>query len=936
MISTCDHVGLKHNRATLSHHPSDHDFHHPWFTENHLLGSTWIAYTLGALFADRLTDIPTELSWFIALITLSVVCLISLRIKITQIDERIFLVWVPPILILCALSGGLVEASHHRSLGEESSPPIETDQGELTLHDIESTTWIGEGVVIKSRARHDRVTFLIELKALIASDHQGKEDQSLEFKGKRTLKNTLRAIISISTNEAISSQLSSGDQVFISGTLRWIGGRIEPHLQGYKEWLSRQRVAWKAKGHLILRETSTQKSLIQVYRTQISTALDSMSSHHTDRRSGYDLTRALILGDSSRLSSELIDAVRRMGLGHLFAVSGLHIGICALLLMWVARWISVNLGSAYPSLWGWGMMVCGAWVYLGISGAPLSAQRATLMLTLWAGSRLLLSPLSALTTLWLTAWILVLMRPSIAHEMGLQLSLVATFGLTVNAESISLYRHEMTEREAQRYRLNLGLLGFVRFLASGLYVSIMTSAYVALIAWLYTSPIFVWHLGEMNLVAPIYNTVLTPLLSALLIPLALFGSLIAPLTTIPLFWVATLGDLIARMSLSLKPPLGLTISIGQGNITLVIIAVVMYWMYREHQNLSDRCVARRLLLGTDVLVSPHRVLQSREGRSRRRFRVLISLLLLGSLAIFQIVVSSLRSPVASMNCLYVGQGDATLIRSGDGRDALFDVGPHYSAPSLIKNLKLRGVRQLDWVAISHLHPDHYGALPALLDNFIIKEVIYHGRDPLQRGKSYGFATEGIELDQGSRQHQTSESNSWRQIVSLLNRHHTALRAQSSGIFRWGKLELNWLFDPPSAKLSENDSSLALLITSTTQNRYRALLSGDLEEAGEERLRESWRERDLHHGPLAVWQINHHGSSTSTKEDTVKLLRPIQAVMSLDGEHKFGFPHAQTMRTLNAHQVRMTRLDLDGDFTYLFEDRSASIAEQFGIVSFLSD
>ena len=161
-------------------------------------------------------------------------------------------------------------------------------------------------------------------------------------------------------------------------------------------------------------------------------------------------------------------------------------------------------------------------------------------------------------------------------------------------------------------------------------------------------------------------------------------------------------------------------------------------------------------------------------------------------------------------------------------------------------------------------------------------------------------------------------------------HGISIEAQGKSSIIWGHLSLEWLFGPPPTDLSENDASLALLISSMDQPRQRALLSGDLEAAGEKRLRRVWREGSLDVTSLTIWQINHHGSSTSTEVETVNQLHPHHAVLSLDGEHRFSFPHPSTIRTLTESGVRRHRLDIEGDVTYYFEGIERSWVENIWI------
>jgi competence protein ComEC len=69
---------------------------------------------------------------------------------------------------------------------------------------------------------------------------------------------------------------------------------------------------------------------------------------------------------------------------------------------------------------------------------------------------------------------------------------------------------------------------------------------------------------------------------------------------------------------------------------------------------------------------------------------------------------------ASIEFLAVGQGDAILIRSPEGKTALVDAGP---SRHVVELLKQRGVEAIDLVVISHHHQDHYGGMSEVIKTY---------------------------------------------------------------------------------------------------------------------------------------------------------------------------------------------------------------------------
>src|ERR1700751_269795 len=65
--------------------------------------------------------------------------------------------------------------------------------------------------------------------------------------------------------------------------------------------------------------------------------------------------------------------------------------------------------------------------------------------------------------------------------------------------------------------------------------------------------------------------------------------------------------------------------------------------------------------------------------------------------------------------LDVGQGDAILIRSPEGKTALVDAGPHKELTAEL--LRRRGITSLDLVGLTHHHQDHYEGMEEVVRQF---------------------------------------------------------------------------------------------------------------------------------------------------------------------------------------------------------------------------
>ena len=85
-------------------------------------------------------------------------------------------------------------------------------------------------------------------------------------------------------------------------------------------------------------------------------------------------------------------------------------------------------------------------------------------------------------------------------------------------------------------------------------------------------------------------------------------------------------------------------------------------------------------------------------------------------------------PEMTIAFIDVGQGDATLIRDGNGFDVLVDGGRKSAGDDLIKYILGSGVDDLEVVLATHADSDHIGGLISVLEaiEIPVESVFYNG------------------------------------------------------------------------------------------------------------------------------------------------------------------------------------------------------------------
>ena len=377
-----------------------------------------------------------------------------------------------------------------------------------------------------------------------------------------------------------------------------------------------------------------------------------------------DPARSLIAGVVCGRSSELRaqpagDWFSVTGTAHLIAVSGSHLAIVGFVIEGVLQKTRCSRGLQRA------ILVIALVGYAAFAGASPSAVRACCMVfaTLvvnGAGRRR-----HGLSALFVTMSIFVLLRPTVLFEMGFQLSCASVLAILCFCPYVTYA---------------LGELGVPSGVASMLSVTLCSQ--------LATLPITIPAFGAFSLIAPLANAVIGPVVSVLLavsIVLAPF-SLVGPLRT----WALVVPMIAARCALFFEQLFaampGASVSVPPDSMWIYLVpcllAVLLVWWPRPR--------ARPMAAG---------------------------LLCLALMAVVPYVYWDRFAP-PSVTILDVGQADAILIRQG-GAVALVDCGlDERVVTALVRN----NVHHIDAVFVTHWDEDHWGGLPAVLEQFPVGTI----------------------------------------------------------------------------------------------------------------------------------------------------------------------------------------------------------------------
>ena len=254
-------------------------------------------------------------------------------------------------------------------------------------------------------------------------------------------------------------------------------------------------------------------TLRDTIRRRIETALPGDRGH---------IAAALTVGDRGGISEATQEAMRASGLGHILAISGLHMALVAGTSFWVIRALlalSAGLALTRPiKKWAAAGALGVAVVYLGISGAAIATQRAFVMLAVMLVAVMIDRRAITLRNVALAALVILVLAPESLLTASFQMSFAATAAL------VSAYELVSARAERRQALADFAPHGFARRIGRPARSLFLTS----LVAGLATAPFAAFHFQRLAPLTLLANLAAMPAVAAVVMPMALAAVILMP------------------------------------------------------------------------------------------------------------------------------------------------------------------------------------------------------------------------------------------------------------------------------------------------------------------------------------------------------------------------------------------------------------------------
>ena len=661
-----------------------------------------------------------------------------------------------------------------------------------------------------------------------------------------------------------------GNRIEVGGRLDLFETAVNPGMFDQRQYYHRRGIAAGVWAESVrIRDASVRQPGEFLCRTSILWS-EKLCSILGEKQGG--ILSAMLFGEKHHIPAETKEIYRQSGIGHILAISALHMTFIGMGLYRLLRTTGLPF---LPAGCAGGLFLS---VYTGMIGEGASSLRALVMYLIRMGAEITGRTYDLAISLSAAAMVILFSRPFWMGEAGFLLSFSAVLGLLLQKclpEDLWQGRSKKEKKKKEKKEKN-NQKRQKRFASkAAIRASLISSFSIQAVMF----PLLLYFYYEIPLYAIFLNLVVIPLMSWILGAgfagsfLLLFGNIGLVFLSVPGEWLLkSCGFLLecfeklAKISLSLP---GARWVAGQPKIWQILgyyllLALVLWCLAGKKAQKEKKTV--------------------NDKKTRRRKEIVF---LLYGLAVWICTSGRGIGSNLEVTMLDVGQGDCFVLRLPGNVTCLIDGGSSDVNAAgkfrLEPFLKARGISSLDYVFVSHGDQDHCNAVEELFSRqrtgIEIRNLVLPCREAWDE-KLENLAEEARNAEIKVEEIRSGQSLICREAV------------------------LTCLL--PDAVTAAEPGNGASMVLKLEYHNFRMLFTGDLERGQEAELikklekteRENKTEKDGADSlPITVLKTAHHGSSGSTGTTLLEKITPAYAWISSGKGNPYGHPHPDTVERL---------------------------------------
>lgn len=694
-------------------------------------------------------------------------------------------------------------------------------------------------------------------------------------------------------------ELLMGDRIVFWGRIKSIRNFNNPGGFDYKRYMAFKKVYGTAyvsgkKLTLIKRNSKTGIGMIIADTRRIISDLIDKTGQETEQ----GVLKALIVGDRNSISNELKQAFNRAGIGHLLAISGLHIGIVAtgafLIFKVLLSYIKFLLRHAWTKKGAVILSVIPVCIYGLLSGMSPSTQRAVIMVIVFLAAFLFEREHDPMNTLAVAALLILIIDPPSLFSISFQLSFTAVLAILYGLSRVQTPWQSDTRGIQKKKRVRVAIKLFYFFM-------------VSLFAILGTLPLIMFYFNQISLVGLLANFIFVPLIGFVVVPLGLLAVFLYPLTGSLALGCLKTGAFVLKHTIGIihfcaDLPFAAVKTVTPSYFEICCF-YILFWAVLNLRYVSSKTTAEEDKVPGEENDTPDKSFIQKPAA----IAVLLVILALSADACYWLYTRFWHNDLR-VTMIDVGHGNAALMELPEGYNILidgggfsdnsiFDTGARIIAPFLWQ----KKIKTVDTLVLSHPNSDHLNGLIYIAEHFNVKNV-WTNNEP---ASTLGF----------------------KKFMETIKKNeiHMPGYKEVAGIHYINGVCIN-IFYPPKDFIEKrkketwrnlNNNSLVLK-ASFGEDSF--LFPGDIEARAEYELAAIAGDNLK----STVLLAPHHGSKTSSTKTFIETVNPEVIIISSGWKSRFGFPHPSVLKRYTDKGCRILGTANNGAVSMSTDGRTLTI------------
>jgi len=682
--------------------------------------------------------------------------------------------------------------------------------------------------------------------------------------------------------------LSFGDRISFIAKIKSIKNFKNPGGFDYRRYMAFKSVFGSAYAHG-KKITVINKSPGRGIRPAVSNARWKISTfiEKTEGGNHQGILKALIVGQRQQIPPALRDAFNRAGVGHLLAISGLHIGIVAsvafIFFSWILSRFKLLLFNAWVKKGAAVLSFLPVLAYGLLSGMAPSTARAVIMVGVFLMTFLFEREHDLMNTLALAAMLILIVHPPSVFSISFQLSFSAVLSIVYGLSKVNKRPAFLSDGHKKSLFMVITDRLFLFFLVS----------FFAIIG---TLPLVMVYFNQASLIGIFTNFLIIPIIGFIVVPTGLFSVFLYPVSGEAASWFLYISGALLSKAISLVNMFSDLPFAAVKTVTPSYFEICLYYiMMWALLNLKKARPEKSEIEKNDFT-----------GKTARILVAVVVLALVGDICYW--LNERFLSRDLKVTVIDVGQGSSTFLELPGGYcilvdgggfydNSVFDMGARVIAPFLWR----KKIKTVDTLILSHQNSDHLNGLIYIARHFNVKNVWTNGetRNTVGYKKFIKIIKEeNIDMPKFKDMPRTKKINGVTFKILYPKKDFLDKRKKD----KW------------------RDTNNNSIVIKANFGKYSFLMPGDIMKRSERELVSMAGEKLR----SAVLIAPHHGSQSSSTSLFLDKVNPEYIVISSGWKNRFHFPHPSVLKRYAGLGSKIFRTDINGAVSMLTDGHSMEI------------